>query len=250
MFVELNRGNNQNIQCSVNVSITRNPTVENFWSLETIGIKDPFETEGDDDVLTRFGETIKFKNGRYEVTWSWKADNIPLPDNYQMAVNRMKSLVQRFQTDPKLLHSYDNTINQQLQQGVIEVVDTTKESKFRQNYIHPVITPGKATTKLRIVHDASSKAKRELNTLNECLFRGPVMLPDLCELLVRFRLYPVVILADIQKAFLQLEIQNCDRDATTFLRFKDTQRLNIENNLATYRFSLVPFGLIYNPFLL
>ena len=250
--IDLSQGSDQSVQCSVNVSITKNPTLEMFWNLETIGIRDPVGAESDDDALMRFGETIRYENGRYQVTWPWKSDDISLPDNYQVAEDRMKSLVRRLQTDSKLLHRYDETLKQQLEQGVIELIDPGEESKFRQHYLphHPIVTPGKSTTKLRIVYDASSKAKRELNSLNDCLFRGPVILPDLCGLLLRFRLYPIVIVADIEKAFLQLGIQTCDRDVTRFLWLKDINKLDIRDNLATYRFCRVPFGLICSPFLL
>ena len=46
--------------------MTRNPTLENFWNLETIGIRDPVRADSDDDdVLRRFSKTIKFKDNRY-----------------------------------------------------------------------------------------------------------------------------------------------------------------------------------------
>ena len=109
--------------------MTKNPTLKNFWSLETIGFKDPLGTKSDENALAMFGEIIKFENGRYQVTWPWKA-NVSLPDNYKVAIERMKSLAWRFQTDPKLLCNYDDIIKQQLQQKVIEIVDTTEESKF------------------------------------------------------------------------------------------------------------------------
>jgi len=85
----------------------------------------------------------------------------------RVAFDRLKSLVRRFHTDNDLLHSYDNTIRQQLSQKVIEIMDTTEQTNFPH---HPVLTPRKATTKLRIVYDAFSKAKRDLNSLNECLY--------------------------------------------------------------------------------
>lgn len=86
--------------------------------------------------------------------------------------------------------------------------------------------------------------------VNECLYRGPVILPDLCGLLFRFRLYSTVILADIEKAFLQVSIQHEDHDVTRFLWLKDSTRLETDNNLITYRFCRVPFGLVCSPFLL
>ena len=67
---------------------------------------------------------------------------------------------------------------------------------------HPVVTPSKVTTKIRIVYDASAKLQVGESSLNECLYRGPVILPDLCGLLFRFRLQCIVVLADIEKAFL------------------------------------------------
>ena len=120
--------------------------------METIGIRDPIRADSDDDVLTRFSETIGFKDNRCQVTWPWKAD-ISLPDNYQVAEDRMKSLVQRLQTNPKLLQSYDDIIKQQLEQGVIKMVDDSEES-FLQHHLphHPIVTPSKSTTKLRIVY--------------------------------------------------------------------------------------------------
>jgi len=51
-----------------------------------------------------------------------------------------------------------------------------------------------------------------------------------CEL--HFRIQPIVILADIKKEFLQVGIQEMDRDATGFLWFKDLKSLDVvEENL-------------------
>ena len=74
---------------------------------------------------------------------------------------------------------------------------------------------------MRIVYDTSAKGKFGESSLNECLYRGVVILPDLCGILLRFRLYSIVLLADIEKAFLQLEIQSDDRDVTQFIWLKD-----------------------------
>ena len=107
------------------------------------------------------------------------------------------------------------------------------------------------TTKLRIVYDASAKIRKNARSLNDCLYRGPVILPDLCGLLMRFRLPPVAIVADVEKAFLQIGIRPQDRDVTRFLWLRDAKRPDVvDDNLATYRFCRVPFGLICSPFLL
>ena len=133
----------------------------------------------------------------------------------------------------------------------MEKVTTDTRTSQQCHYLphHPVITPAKSTTKLRIVYDASTKAKRGEKSLNECLHRGPVLLPDLCGILLRFRIQPIVMLADIEKAFLQVGIQEMDRDVTRFLWFKNLQSLEVvEENLDVYRFCRVPFGIICSSF--
>ena len=231
--------------CSVNVSVIKNPDLKRFWSLETIGIKDPISKESDEEAIEKFCNTIKFEEGRYQITWPLKLNGVGVSDNFEVALRRMKSLVQRLQSDVNLLQIYDGIIKQQLNQGIIERVDDDVNQHIQKYYMphHPVLTPKKATTKVGIVYDASSKAESNMNSLNECLHRGPVILPDLCGLLIRFRIYPIVVLADIEKAFLQVGIQEANRDVTHFLWLKDLTKVNIQENLITYRFCRVFLGL-------
>ena len=102
-----------------------------YWILKNISIRDPVGTDSDDDVLARFGETIKFDTKSIGLG---KQMAFSLTDNYKISEDRMKSLVRRLQTDSKLLQGYDDTIKQQLKQGVIEMIDDNKESKFDNNF--------------------------------------------------------------------------------------------------------------------
>ena len=213
------------------------PNIEDLWCLETIGIKDPLSVGNDDEALRRFNDTIMFEDKRYQVTWPWKGDDICLPDNFKLAMGRLRSLVHRFKSEETLLYKYDEIIQQQLQLGIIEEMDTSLPTDTNKHYLphHPILTPSKSTTKIRIVYDASSKLKNGDNSLNECLYRGPVILPDLCGLLLRFRIYRVAVLADIEKAFLQLRIQQKDQDVTRFIWIKDLTKLEvIDDNVIVY----------------
>ena len=73
-----------------------------FWNLESIGIMDSPMKSDDDKALEMFNNTIKFDNGRYLVTWPWK-ESCSLQDNYQLAVSRLKSTLQRLKKNPCLL---------------------------------------------------------------------------------------------------------------------------------------------------
>ena len=122
----------------------------------------------------------------------------------------------------------------------------------RKHYIphHAVFTPAKDTTKVRIVYDASAKTKKTNLSLDECLYRGTVILEDLCGLLLRFRMKRIGIIADIEKAFLQIALEPKERDATRFSWLKNIKQPASPNNLVTYWFTRIPFGIISSLFLL
>ena len=131
------------------------------------------------------------------------------------------------------------------------MIEASEEGPMK-HYIphHPVITPSKNTTKVRVVYNASAKTRQCNKSLNECLYRGPVMLPDLSGLLLRFHLSPIGIVSDIEKAFLNVSLQAKDRDVTRFLWLMNAETANITNNLQVYHFCRIPFGVISSPFLL
>ena len=93
--------------------------------------------------------------------------------------------------------------------------------------------------KLRIVYDVSAKTNKSNVSVNECLYRSPVILEDLYALLMRFRSHKAVLVADIEKPFLQVDLQEKDRDVTRFLWLKD-----ITKPVAVLRFIRMPFGVI------
>ena len=105
-------------------------------------------------------------------------------------MGRLKSNIARMRNKPDLLKQYDSIIQDQIDRGVIEKVGSRYVDGLK-HYLphHTVINPHKPTTKLRVVYDASAKTKNENKSLNECLYRGPVMLNDLCGLLMRCRLH-------------------------------------------------------------
>ena len=150
-----------------------------------------------------------------------------------------------------MMKMYSEVFDDQLRKGVIKKIDKSATGLVHYIPHHAVVTPTKSTTKLRIVYDASAKAKQSDRSLNENLYRGPVMLHDLCGILMRFRLHKIAMVSDIEKAFLQIGIQPVDRDVTRFLWIKDVNKpVTDKNNIIEYRFCRVPFGIISSPFLL
>ncbi|XP_073249615.1 uncharacterized protein [Porites lutea] len=228
------------------------PQLDDFWKLETLGISEPVSVNDDDQALQKFNDTVRFEDGRYQVTWPWKKESPSLPTNYQLALGRLRCLTNRLAKNPERLTKYDAVIQDQLHKGIVEIVPDEESVNTLKHYIphHEIVTPEKTTTKIRIVFDASAKTKKGSQSLNENLHRGPIILEDLCGLLMRFRINRVALIADVEKAFHQVGLQPEDRDVTRFLWLKDATKPTLENNVQELRFTRVPFGMISSPFLL
>ena len=106
----------------------------------------------------------------------------------------------------------------------------------------PVVKESSSSTKVRPVFDASAEGPKCVS-LNDCLEAGPNLIPSLVEILIRFRRWPVAIVADIKKAFLQISVRPQDCDVHRFLW--DTDR-----GLRVMRILRVPFGNCSSPFML
>jgi hypothetical protein len=77
--------------------------LEDFWNIEAIGIKDIVGQSDDELAMKQFKDTLKFENGRYEVTWPWKEENSDLPTNRELAFGRLKSCVKKMKDTSELL---------------------------------------------------------------------------------------------------------------------------------------------------
>ncbi|GBM28321.1 hypothetical protein AVEN_229506-1 [Araneus ventricosus] len=111
-----------------------------------------------------------------------------------------------------------------------------------------VVRNDRFSSKFRVVFDASSHDVGEVS-LNDCLHIGPNLYPDIFDLLLRFRLYPIAFTVDIKQAFLQIEVNGKDRDVSRFL-FIENDLTDVSKLTQIYRFTRVLFGVNSSPFML
>ncbi|XP_064479034.1 uncharacterized protein LOC135392245 [Ornithodoros turicata] len=115
---------------------------------------------------------------------------------------------------------------------------------------HAVIREDRETTKVRIVFDISSKGPGS-QSLNDLLASGPNLNPGMLRLLPSFRSKRVAIVADIEKAFLQIFLDNQDRDYLRFFWYKVAPTVDGDlPPLEVWRMTRVPFGATCSSFLL
>ena len=236
------------LRCATSPTQTQSQGIERdlraFWDLKSLGI-----LKQERSVHDEFESTIAFKDGRYEVNLPWKEQYQILPDNFEMSRRRLMSLLQRLQRDPEILKEYDAVIKDQLNRGIVEIVDKKDVGEMgKVHYMphHAVIRRDKQTTKLRIVYDASAKSSGP--SLNYCLYTGPAMTQSIMDIILRFRSHRTALAGDIEKAFLMVSVANVDRNVLRFLWFYDVW--SEHPKVITLRFTRVVFGVSSSPFLL
>ena len=144
----------------------------------------------------------------------------------------------------QLQTSNKEIVEEQLEQGILEKVpdQPTGETIFFVPH-KPVVRHDASTTKMRMVFDASAKPHPLANSINECMYTGPSLQPLLWDIMIRARMSPNLLLADLQKTFLQIEIKKEDRDAFRLL-------FNINDKEEHLRLTGVTFGAEVSPFIL
>ena len=128
----------------------------------------------------------------------------------------------------------------------VEPEDIGEVGKVHYLPHHAVLRRDKETTKVRIVYDASSRMSGP--SLNNCLHTGPKYNQKILEIFLRFRSYPVAVVADVEKAFLMISVDPKDRDVLRFLWVKNVK--SEEPEIVILRFARVVFGVTSSPFLL
>ncbi|XP_064488372.1 uncharacterized protein LOC135400471 [Ornithodoros turicata] len=203
--------------------------------------------------LDEFEHQVAKIGNRYQVPLLIKDSCFgELADNRTIAEARLFSQLRRLRDQPHLLQQYHDTISEYFSEGHAEEVPNTSSRLSNLYYLphHAVTRQDAVTTKVRVVFDASSHMPGELS-LNQVLHRGPNLNADLLVQLIAFRCHPVVLIADIRKAYLQIAIRPEDRDALRLLWIKKLPSPQDPlPDIQEWRMTRVPFGASSSPFLL
>ena len=169
-----------------------------------------------------------------------------LTDNYQLCLNRLQKLKERPSKTPQLLNEYNKVFDEYLNLGITEKVKN--EGIIGEVVYLPhkeVIKEDRSTAKLKIVFGANAKYKGT-SSLNEVLYKGSCLNADLYSSLLKFHIYQIAITADIEKAYLQISINEEHRHFLRFLWYSDLS----EEIISKYRFTRAIFGVTSSQFLL
>ena len=220
--------------------------VHKLWDLETIGIID------NDSVHDEFLRNLKFKNKRYTVSLPFRRHHDVLPDNFDLCVNLLDSLLKRLKKKPELFEEYDRVIKGQVKENIVEkfipTLNNPDTGKIHYLSHHPVVKKDALTTKVRIVYDGGAKQSVNTPSLNNCLEIGPSLVPMIFDILLCFRCYKIPLVADVQQAFHQICV---NREDVAYLRFLCVDDIHSDDSKLIFLcFLRVIFGLNCSPVLL
>ncbi|KAH0811753.1 hypothetical protein GEV33_011038 [Tenebrio molitor] len=131
-----------------------------------------------------------------------------------------------------------------LEAGHMSLAPPAMGTTARSYYIphHCVQKPDSASTKLRIVFDASAKCANG-QSLKDTLHTGPKLLQDIVRVLLNFRLHRVVFTADVRQMYRQISIAPNDLEFQRIIwrSFPDDALQDYYLNTVTYGVCSAPF---------
>ncbi|GFT61736.1 uncharacterized protein TNCV_2563681 [Trichonephila clavipes] len=238
--------NDKNVMLTTSSLHVRNVSIKELWELDVLGITDPLLNENTKEnfELTDFKNKMKIlPDGRYEVKLPWKCNSENLPSNKELTWKRHLRMMNKLRNG-KFFEDYKSVFRQWENLNIIERVPEVELNNECHYLPHrTVIKLDSATTKIRPVFDASAREKGK-PSLNDCLYKGVNLIELIPDILDRFRIYPVGIVADIEKAFLMLSVAPKDRDYLRFFFFPCNEKQLV------YRHCRVVFGVSSSPYLL
>ncbi|XP_058827598.1 uncharacterized protein LOC131687522 [Topomyia yanbarensis] len=168
-----------------------------------------------------------------------------LGESKAAAQRRFESLERRLYHDDQLQKEYSKFLHEYIALGHMRLVPPHDKFVSNQCFLpyHPVVKEASTTTKLRVVFDRSAKTSSG-HSLNDALLVGPVVQDDLLSIILRFRTYPVALVADIEKMYRQVKLNT---DDTPFQRI--LWRFCRQEPIQTYELLTVTYGLASSSFL-
>lgn len=193
--------------------------------------------------------TLRTSEGRFIVRLPQKQNVNQLGDSKSVALDRLLKLEKRFDSDPTIHQQYTSFMQEYIKLGHMSRISEDNLAEIERSgpvYYsphHPVLRPESTTTKLRVVFNGSAASSSGLS-LNDVLMTGPTIQQDTFNILLRFRFPKYVLVADLEKMFRQILVNELDRRLQLILF-----RFSNEEAVSTYCLNTVTYGTCSAPYI-
>ena len=209
----------------------------------------------DQNQIKKFFENVKKEGDRMTVPILWEESNAHmLAQNLGLCKKILMSIKNKISKIPGGIEMVDGVIKEQLDLGIIEEIPDVDQFLIKNpgaTFIAhmPVFRMSSETTKCRVVLLSNLKERgNETVSHNQAMVPGPQLNRPIETSLSLLRFDPNVLIFDLKKAFLQLQLSEEDQNKLCFLWFRDASKGDY--TLTFYRCKRLPFGLRCSPALL
>ncbi|XP_046145779.1 uncharacterized protein LOC123989147 [Osmia bicornis bicornis] len=232
----IDNADNRVVACTLSELKTQ---IAKFWLIEDIDRETSILSE---ETLceTHYREnTTREASGRYVVRLPFRAGDKNFGDSRRNALRRFNALQRKLKSNVALKTEYDKVMQEYITLGHMSLADDESMTGYYMPH-HAVIKTTSATTKVRVVFDASAKTDKNLS-LNDRLMIGPTIQDKLFEHLLRFRTHTYVLTADIEKMYRQILIHPQDRKYQRIFWYHNNRVRTFEMNTVTFGVSSAPY---------
>ena len=209
-----------------------------------IASEEKTEMSVEDKRFLEIANEAVLQDGHYHLKLPFRKTEVSMPNNRQVAEQRLQALKRKMKRDEEYKQSYVAFLNDIFENKYAEEVPEEKltQAPGKVWYIphHGVYHPKKR--KLRVVFDCA--ATYQGVSLNTELLQGPDLTNSLVGVIWRFRKESIGIMADIKSMFYQVRVEQSGRDYLRFLWWPqgDTSQAPKE-----YRMLVHIFGAVSSP---
>lgn len=171
-----------------------------FWQLEEPDLTETHETV--DECEQYYSSTVRRQaDGRYVVHIPFLENQPQLGDSRRMAIQQFYRMEKRMHSDPQLLEKYVDFMEEYERLGHMEIYEGALRDGADAYYIphHAVLE------KFRVVFNASARTTNGVS-LNDTQHIGPTVQDKLAHIIFRFRRYQYAVVADAEKMFRQVKV--------------------------------------------
>lgn len=213
--------------------------IELFWKTEELAFPRKLSSEQQSCEQHFINNYTRNLDGRFSVGLPVRNNINQIGNTKDIAIRRFQNLERKLSHNSVLKSHYVKFMQEYLDMGhMTEIKDTDiDDEQALRVYLphHAVIRESSETTKLRCVFDASCKSDNGIS-LNDCLMTGPVVQDELFDIILRFRTFNYVFVADLCKMYRQIEVHKDQRNLQTIVWRDDSSESikHFELNTLTY----------------
>jgi hypothetical protein len=222
-----------------------NQIVQRFWEIDNVPQSSRLTPEEQLCETSFTNDHYRDETGRYVVCLPFKDNEEPVFEgSREIALRRFHAIERRLSRDQNLKQQYVEFMTDYIESGHMTLVPAKQmgQGKF---YIphHCILRPDSATTKLRVVFDASARDAHS-KSLNDTLLTGSKLQSNIVEILLHFREHEIVFMADVRQMYRQINVAPHHRDYQRIL-----WRAHPDEPLQEYVLNTVTYGVSSAPFL-